>query len=237
MENSTATIAIKDPGLLKTIETDAEARHEWIAGRALPVYSPLEKRLNLAAKRSFDIVFSSLCLLVFLSWLIPLIALLIKLDSRGPVFFLQKRRKRNREVFTCIKFRTMVENEEKDTLAACVNDGRITRIGKFLRTHHLDELPQLFNVWWGDMSLIGPRPYMLSDDDRFEDLVKQYPLRYKVKPGITGLAQVLGYVGPVADLENIKERVRHDAFYICHWSAWLDARIFCRTFFKMLGVK
>lgn len=199
--------------------------------------SPLEKKGNLFLKRLVDIFLSSILISALLSWLLPVIALLIKLDSKGPVFFLQKRNKKYAGLFTCIKFRTMIDNEESESLAAHVNDRRITQIGKFLRRHHLDELPQLFNVWWGDMSLIGPRPHMVVENEKFETMVEEYSLRYKVKPGITGLAQVLGYVGPVTEVENIKERVRSDVYYIQYWSVALDVKIVYRTFFKMLGVK
>lgn len=199
--------------------------------------SPLERKTNLFLKRLVDVFLSSILIICLLSWLIPVIALLIKLDSRGPVFFLQKRNKKNAGLFTCIKFRTMIDNEESESLAAHVNDHRITQIGQFLRRHHLDELPQLFNVWWGDMSLIGPRPHMIIENEKFETMVEEYSLRYKVKPGITGLAQVLGYVGPVTEVEHIKQRVRSDVYYIRHWSAALEVKIVYRTFFKMLGVK
>jgi putative colanic acid biosysnthesis UDP-glucose lipid carrier transferase len=237
MKNSTAPIVLENSRFLKTIDLHVKAGAELTQANILYIYSPLERKFNTLLKRFFDIVFSSVIILCFLSWAIPLIALFIKLDSKGPVFFLQKRAKKNRQLFTCIKFRTMIENEEADTLAAYVNDHRITKIGEFLRRHHLDELLQLFNVWWGDMSLIGPRPYMISDNQKFESMIEQYSLRYKVKPGITGLAQVLGYVGPIADEESMKERIRHDMYYIYHWTAALDIKIVCRTFFKMMGIK
>jgi putative colanic acid biosynthesis UDP-glucose lipid carrier transferase len=116
---------------------------------------PLENNRNLIIKRSFDILVSSFLIVFILSWLIPLLAILIKLDSRGPVFFFQKRNKNGGGIFTCIKFRSMIVNKDADTLVACENDKRITRFGKFLRNNHIDELPQLFNVMAGDMSIIG----------------------------------------------------------------------------------
>lgn len=131
----------------------------------------------------------------------------------------------------------MVVNEEADLLPASENDKRITKTGAFLRKTHLDELPQLFNVWLGDMSIIGPRPHMLVDNKLFERMVPHYQLRHKIKPGITGLAQVSGHAGPVGDAANMKERVDKDIYYIRHWSPALDTKIALRTIFKMIGIK
>jgi putative colanic acid biosynthesis UDP-glucose lipid carrier transferase len=197
---------------------------------------PLEQKANLFFKRGFDLL-SSLVLIGLLSWMFLLIALLIKIDSRGPVFFLQKRNKKNGKLFTCIKFRTMVVNDDADILPAAKHDYRITRAGAFLRKHHLDELPQLVNVLLGDMSLIGPRPYMTSENERFETLIKNYSVRYKVKPGITGLAQVFDYVNPVLSVESMQRRISKDVYYVYNWSPSLDAKIIFRTFFKMTGIK
>ena len=232
MENSTLPFVIES--FFKEADPFIEQSNE--IGSAYTI-SPLEKKSNLFLKRLVDFFLSSVLILGLLSWLIPVIGLLIRLDSKGPVFFLQKRNKKYAGIFTCIKFRTMINNEESDRLAAHANDHRITKIGKFLRRHHLDELPQLFNVWWGDMSLIGPRPHMVIENEKFETMVEEYFLRYKVKPGITGLAQILGYVGPVTEMESIQDRVKHDVYYIRYWSVALDMKIVCRTFFKMLGVK
>jgi putative colanic acid biosysnthesis UDP-glucose lipid carrier transferase len=198
---------------------------------------PLEQKINLFFKRSFDLVASSMLLIGLFSWMFPVIALLIKLDSKGPAFFFQKRNKRNGKLFTCIKFRTMHVNEEADTLPALKYDHRITAVGAFLRKHHLDELPQLINVLIGDMSLIGPRPYMISDNEKYEKLIKNYPVRHKIKPGITGLAQVLDYVSPVTKIENMEQRLSKDVYYVYNWSPALDAKIIIRTFFKMTGIK
>lgn len=195
---------------------------------------PLENFMYRIAKRAGDLIFSTLVIAGILSWLIPLIALAIKIDSKGPVFFLQKRNKRNGGIFTCIKFRSMIMNDEADITQARINDLRITRLGKFLRNHYLDELPQFFNIWWGDMSLIGPRPHMVNDNLKYEELIEFYDYRHRVKPGITGLAQVLGYVGETKYLQRMKDRVLLDIFYIRHWSIALDLKIFFRTFFRVI---
>ncbi len=196
---------------------------------------PLDHEFNRALKRAVDILLSTVCILAILSWLIPLIALFIKLTSRGPVFFLQKRNKRNGELFTCIKFRSMYKNAQADILPAGKNDDRITPLGWFLRNHYLDELPQLFNVLWGDMSIIGPRPHMISENVKFDGLIKNYGYRNKVKPGITGLAQVMGYVGETDDVTKMKNRVNMDIFYVRHWSAKMDIAILLRTLTKATG--
>jgi putative colanic acid biosynthesis UDP-glucose lipid carrier transferase len=198
---------------------------------------PLEQNINLFFKRSFDLIVSSLLLICVISWLFPLIFLLVKLDSKGPIFFFQKRNKKNGELFTCIKFRTMFQNEEADVLPAQENDVRITRIGHFLRKHHLDELPQLFNVLLGDMSIIGPRPYMVSDNAKYEKLIKNYLVRHRIKPGITGLAQVIDYMAPITSTEYMEHRVNKDVYYVYNWSLWLDAKIIIRTFFKVTRIK
>jgi lipopolysaccharide/colanic/teichoic acid biosynthesis glycosyltransferase len=195
---------------------------------------PLDVLAHRIIKRSTDIIFSAVIIVVLLSWLIPIVALVIKLTSRGPVFFLQKRNKRNGEIFTCIKFRSMVVNADADILPAKKNDKRVTRVGKFLRKKYIDELPQFFNVLWGDMSVIGPRPHMISDNVKYEKNIDGYFFRHKVKPGITGLAQVLGYVGCAEDLQQMKDRVNMDIFYMRHWSFKLDMIILYRTIFKAL---
>jgi putative colanic acid biosynthesis UDP-glucose lipid carrier transferase len=193
---------------------------------------PLDIFFNKTLKRSFDIVFSILIITFILSWLIPIIAILIWIDSKGPVFFLQKRNKRNGKLFTCVKFRSMIVNADADILPAGPNDKRITSFGHFLRDHYIDELPQFFNVLFGDMSVIGPRPHMVSDDLKYEEQIEHYANRYNVKPGITGLAQVLGYVGAIEDINKMTERVNLDIFYQRHWSIKLDVIIIWRTILK-----
>jgi putative colanic acid biosynthesis UDP-glucose lipid carrier transferase len=191
-------------------------------------YVDTKKRFFIQ-KRLFDI-FVSLCVSVFfLSWLFPLIALLIFLESRGPVLFIQRRVGLGGRTFRCLKFRTMVVNNEANSRQAQVNDRRITRIGQFLRVSNLDEFPQFFNVLLGDMSIVGPRPHMHSDCTRFSSVVSGYKFRNMVKPGITGLAQVKGYRGPTKDFASIFHRYQFDAFYIRNANLWLDMRIIRKT--------
>jgi putative colanic acid biosynthesis UDP-glucose lipid carrier transferase len=180
-------------------------------------------------KRVFDIVFSVFVMLFLLSWLLPLVALLIKLDSRGPVFFLQKRTGRAGKVFTCYKLRTMILNGDADLRPALEKDARITRVGRILREYNLDELPQFLNVLMGSMSIVGPRPHMLADCDRFSSVIPEYKFRNFVKPGITGLAQVKGYHGPAMDARNISLRYGWDAFYVRNADFLLDLRIIRST--------
>ncbi|MFT3909380.1 MAG: sugar transferase [Ferruginibacter sp.] len=191
--------------------------------------SPLETRFNRIVKRSFDVLLAALFIVFILSWLIPLLAIFIKLDSKGPVFFLQKRSGLGGKTFTCIKFRSMFMNEEADLLAEQENDARITRLGKFLRKWHIDELPQLFNVLMGDMSLVGRRPYMIQENNIFENLFSGYAYRYKVKPGITGYAQSRGNYGNTRDLKKLKQRVDLDFLYIQKWSPAMDVKILFHT--------
>ena len=197
--------------------------------------TPLKNKLNLIVKRAFDIIISLLLITTILAWLIPLLDILIKLDSRGPVFFLQKRNKNGGRLFTCIKFRSMFINKEADILVASENDKRVTRFGKFLRKYHIDELPQLLNVLIGDMSIIGPRPHMVSENIMYGRLLQEYDYRHSVKPGITGLAQSYGNFGATTDLWKVKERTDLDIRYINTWSLKMDIKILCRTFLLMTG--
>lgn len=197
---------------------------------------PLDKTTNRITKRAIDITVSLCMIIAILSWLIPLMALLIKITSKGPVFFLQKRSKQYGATFTCIKFRSMTVNAAADILPAAANDKRITPLGRFLRNTFIDELPQFFNVLWGDMSLVGPRPHMLSENVRFEKAISYYHYRERVKPGITGLSQVLGLQGLAIDMQNMKDRVDADIFYLRHWSVKLDIVILFRTMGKVVGL-
>jgi putative colanic acid biosynthesis UDP-glucose lipid carrier transferase len=188
----------------------------------------LEKKY-LVIKRVLDLTCSVLVIGLVLSWLLPILAILIRLDSHGPVFFLQKRIGRRGKVFTCYKLRTMVVNGQADEDPAAENDTRITLVGRFLRVSHLDEVPQFLNVLLGSMSLVGPRPYMLKDDHRFSTLVPGHDFRKYVKPGITGLSQVKGFHGTGIDFQTIFSRYQWDAFYVRNASLFMDLRILRRT--------
>ncbi|SIT16758.1 putative colanic acid biosysnthesis UDP-glucose lipid carrier transferase [Chryseobacterium ureilyticum] len=197
---------------------------------------PLDYYSNFLMKRAFDIIFSILVLIVFCSWMFPIIALFIKMTSKGPVFFLQKRYGFHEEVFNCIKFRTMVVNNESTTKTTSENDSRITSIGKFLRKTSLDELPQFINVLKGQMSVVGPRPHMLAVDNYYKPKIGRYSLRSMVSPGITGLAQVNGLRGDFGDVEvEMKKRVLADAFYVRNWSFVLDLVIILKTVLLVIG--
>jgi lipopolysaccharide/colanic/teichoic acid biosynthesis glycosyltransferase len=191
---------------------------------------------GLMAKRAFDIIFSLLVMLLIFPWLFPIIALLITIDSKGGLFFVQERNGWNNEIFRCYKFRTMVVNNDADFIAARKNDHRITRIGNFLRISGLDELPQLINVLAGDMSIVGPRPHMVNDNLRFEKIAENYNNRNLVKPGITGLAQVKGYKGNATDVQSIKIRTILDLKYVSKRSFFLDLQIIAATI-KMMFVE
>jgi putative colanic acid biosynthesis UDP-glucose lipid carrier transferase len=186
-------------------------------------------------KRSFDLVVSVLVIAGILSWLLPLLALLIKLDSRGPVFFIQKRVGRNARLFNCFKLRSMVINDLADERPVYDNDARITRLGYWLRRTHLDELPQFFNVLVGAMSIVGPRPYMPADCRQFDEFVADGAFRHRVRPGITGMAQAKGLHGSVtSDRHIIFERYRWDAYYIIKADFGLDIRILRNTLLLLL---
>jgi putative colanic acid biosynthesis UDP-glucose lipid carrier transferase len=195
---------------------------------------PLDHPLNSFAKRVFDLAFASLVTLFILSWLIPLVGLLIKLESRGPVFFIQKRNGLNNKVFDCLKFRSMTPNDYADSHQATKGDPRVTRIGAFLRTTSLDEMPQFLNVLMGSMSIVGPRPHTLPMNDTFRTQIERYNSRHKIKPGITGLAQVRGYRGEIENSFQIRSRVRLDYFYINNWSFLLDMEIMIKTVYELL---
>jgi putative colanic acid biosysnthesis UDP-glucose lipid carrier transferase len=200
----------------------------------VPISSPLHKRKTRYAKRAFDIALSIFLILTLLPWMIPIFGILIKLNSRGPIFFVQKRNKQNGVVFNCIKFRTMVVNQDADLRSTVENDERITSFGRFLRYSHLDEIPQLINVVIGDMSLIGPRPHMIIENIYFQNMIKEYVFRNEVKPGITGLSQSSGYFGYSEDIELIKQRLFLDLLYIKKWSLRIELKIIQKTIWGML---
>lgn len=186
---------------------------------------PLEELSNRVIKRGFDFMFSLFVVLFVLSWLIPIIALAIKLESRGPVFFVQPRSGRNNKVFLCFKFRSMKVNELAHSLQASKNDSRITKVGRFLRKTNLDEFPQFLNVLLGNMSIVGPRPHMLKHTDQYSKLIGHFMVRQFIKPGITGWAQVNGYRGETKDIDAMKKRVEYDLWYMENWSVWLDLKV------------
>ena len=197
---------------------------------------PLDYYSSFLLKRTFDIVFSTLVLVLICSWLFPIIAFLIKINSKGPVFFIQKRYGFHEEVFNCIKFRTMVVNSDSSRKTTEDNDIRITAIGKFLRKTSLDEMPQFINVLKGEMSVVGPRPHMLAVDNYYKPKIGRYTLRSLASPGITGLAQVSGFRGDSGNVETgMNKRVLADAYYIRNWSFALDMIIIFRTIILLIG--
>ena len=195
---------------------------------------PLQDPINKLVKRTFDIILSSLVIIFILSWLTPLIAILIKLESRGPIFFKQSRNGFNYIEFDCYKFRSMMPNKDAHLYQATRGDLRVTKVGKFIRKTSIDELPQFFNVLFGDMSVVGPRPHMVSHTDMYAKKIDKYMVRHFVKPGITGLAQISGFRGEVETDKDIIGRVKYDIFYIENWSLLLDLRIIYNTFLNAI---
>jgi Undecaprenyl-phosphate glucose phosphotransferase len=186
-------------------------------------------RAEIVQKRCFDLVFAAAAL-VALTPLMIAVAILIKLDSPGPVFFVQRRYGFNQQMFRIIKFRTMRALDDGAVVHQTRrNDPRLTKIGRWLRRWNIDEIPQLFNVLTGDMSLVGPRPHALSHDHEYERRISLYARRHNVKPGITGWAQIHGFRGEIDTEEKIRKRVEYDLIYIDNWSLWLDLKIIART--------
>ena len=200
---------------------------------SLPILSlrrvPLQDSVNLFFKRLIDIIISLAVIVFVLSWLTPIIALFIKKESDGPVFFKQTRNGINYEEFSCLKFRSMIVNENAHKLQATKGDTRVTKIGAFLRKTSLDEMPQFINVLLGDMSVVGPRPHMIKENDKYYKTVDKYMLRHVIKPGITGLAQVSGYRGEVEKESDIVNRIKFDIYYLENWSILIDVKIILRT--------
>ncbi len=179
-------------------------------------------------KRIFDIVFSLFVILGLLSWLVPVLAFLIKLESRGPIFFKQGRPGIDEKEFFCYKFRSMQINKTTEREAS-KNDPRVTKIGRFMRKTSIDEMPQFLNVLLGDMSVVGPRPHLWSQNKAYGNKIKKYMVRHYVKPGITGLAQVRGFRGEIETDEDMINRIKYDVFYIENWSLILDLKIIVQT--------
>lgn len=200
---------------------------------SIPVFnvrnSPLEKNYAKYGKRIFDVLFSSLVIIFLLSWLTPILSLLIYRESPGPLFFRQRRNGYNKRSFWCYKFRSMAVNTTANSQGCIKNDPRITKLGRILRKTNIDELPQFLNVFLGDMSVVGPRPHMEAHTASFSQSVDKYLVRHFAKPGITGLAQVKGYRGEITCKSDIINRTRLDIFYLEKWSFMLDFFIIYTT--------
>ncbi|WP_425390061.1 undecaprenyl-phosphate glucose phosphotransferase [Ekhidna sp.] len=190
---------------------------------------PLDSLVNRFIKRSFDIVFSSIFIILIFSWLVPIIGLLIKMESKGPIFFKQKRHGKDNKDFLCWKFRTMTFQKNAEFKQATKNDNRITKIGAILRKTSIDELPQFINVFLGDMSVVGPRPHPIKLNEEFQPKIDRFWQRHAVKPGITGLAQARGFRGETSELSDMSGRVKLDRFYVKNWSLILDLKIIILT--------
>ena len=205
----------------------------------LPILSlrniPIDEPINQFIKRSFDILFSLIVIIGILSWLTPVLGLIIKVESRGPIFFKQKRNGLDYKEFYCYKFRSMRPNPEAHIHQITKGDPRVTKIGKFIRKTSIDELPQFMNVLRGEMSVVGPRPHMVSHTQMYAEKIDKFMVRHFVKPGITGLAQVSGFRGEVENDNFIINRVKYDIFYLENWSIIMDLRIVIRTVYNALG--
>ena len=220
---------------LKTIKFLPDSKNTFLRNLAVEYYDyipiislrtiPLDKEVNKRLKRIFDILFSLFVIVFILSWITPLIAIIIRIESRGPVFFKQKRNGLNYEEFFCYKFRSMYLNPIADLEQVQKNDPRITRIGKIIRKTSIDELPQFINVLIGDMSVVGPRPHMVSHTEMYAKSVDKFMVRHFIKPGITGLAQTNGFRGEVETEKDIINRVKYDIFYLENWTLLLDIKI------------
>lgn len=200
-------------------------------------FTPLDEPANKMIKRTFDILFSSFVVVFVLSWLFPLLAIFIKLSSRGPVIFKQKRTGLDNKEFECYKFRSMRPNEEANLIQATENDPRITPIGRFMRSTSLDEMPQFINVLRGEMSVVGPRPHMLKHTEEYAHRVGSFMQRHAILPGVTGLAQVKGYRGEITHFEHLANRIKYDRFYVENWSLMLDIKIVLLTVFGVMRSK
>lgn len=186
------------------------------------------------AKRVFEISLVSIFLILIASWLFPLIALIIRLESEGPVFYKQLRHGQNNVPFYCLKFRSMKYEPERQFQQATRGDSRVTKVGAFLRKSSLDELPQLLNVLAGEMAIVGPRPHAIPMNTEFSEKIENFMFRHMVKPGITGLAQAKGFRGEIIDVFDMNARLRYDLFYIKNWSFLFDLKIIILTFYSLI---
>jgi len=204
----------------------------------LPILSlrkiPIDEPFNKFIKRSFDIILSIFVIVFVLSWLTPLLGLIIKLESKGPVFFKQKRNGLDYKEFYCYKFRSMKPNPLADLEQITKGDERVTRVGRIIRKTSVDELPQFINVLKGEMSVVGPRPHMVSHTHMYAGRIDKFMVRHFIKPGITGLAQVSGFRGEVETESDIINRVKYDIFYLENWSLFLDIKIVFQTIYNAL---
>ncbi len=204
----------------------------------LPILSlrkiPIDEPFNQFVKRSFDILLSLFIIVGVLSWLTPILAILIKIESKGPVFFKQRRNGLDYEEFFCYKFRSMRPNPMAHLHQIRKGDERVTKVGKIIRKTSIDELPQFINVLKGDMSVVGPRPHMVSHTHMYAERIDKFMVRHFIKPGITGLAQVSGYRGEVETENDIINRVKYDIFYLENWSLFLDLKIVFQTIYNAL---
>ena len=204
----------------------------------LPIISmrkiQIDEPFNKFVKRSFDVVLAIFIIVCILSWLTPILGLIIKLESKGPIFFKQKRNGLDYKEFYCYKFRSMRTNPEAHLYQISKNDPRVTRIGKIIRKTSIDELPQFINVLKGEMSAVGPRPHMVSHTNMYAEKIDKFMVRHFIKPGITGLAQVSGFRGEVEDDNHIINRVKYDIFYLENWSLLLDIKIVFQTIYNAL---
>lgn len=196
---------------------------------------PLTKLRNRILKRGFDIVFSLSVIIFLLSWLFPLIVILILLESKGNPIFKQLRSGRDNEPFYCFKFRSMHLNEDSNTRQASKDDPRVTKIGSFIRKTSIDELPQFFNVLFGEMSVVGPRPHMVKHTEQYRYTIDGYMIRHFLKPGITGQAQVNGFRGQTKEESQMLGRVGHDISYMESWSLLKDIKIIFKTITNAMG--
>ncbi len=195
---------------------------------------PLENMVNRIIKRSFDIVFSLFVIVFIFSWLFPILALLIKIQSPGPVFFVQVRSGKDNKPFKCYKFRSMRVNTDSNQKQATRGDTRITPIGAFIRKTSLDEFPQFFNTLIGNMSVVGPRPHMISHTEQYSQLIDRFMVRHFLKPGITGWAQINGFRGETKTTDDMMQRVEADVWYLENWSFLLDLKIIFLTFWNVV---
>lgn len=205
----------------------------------LPQRTIISKTIELAnarlvirsstVKRVFDIVFASLVLCLLISWLLPLIAILIRMESKGPILFKQLRTGKDGQPFYCYKFRSMRQSDDADTRQASRGDSRVTAVGAYLRKTSIDEIPQFINVLRGEMSIVGPRPHMIAHTEQYSKIIDNFMDRHLVMPGITGLAQVSGHRGETKEMQAMSKRVNADIHYLQNWTFWLDIKIIWLT--------